>query len=66
MTILGEERGVFQGTAVSVKADEGQIWQEQHLMQGYASKMMKMWQVLDVPAVGVDEGGMKDPQAVVS
>ncbi len=30
-------------------------------MQGYVSKMMKMWQVLDVPEVGVDEGGMKDP-----
>lgn len=27
---------------------------------------MEMRQVLDVPAVGVEEGGMKDPQAVVS
>lgn len=35
-------------------------------MQGFASKMMKMWQVLGVPAVGVDEDWMKDPQAVVS
>lgn len=27
---------------------------------------MKMQQILNVPAVGVEEGGVKDPQAVVS
>lgn len=41
-------------------------WQEQQLTQGYASKLMKMLQILNVPAVGVEGDGVKDPQAVVS
>lgn len=30
------------------------------------SKMTKMQEILNVPAVVVEEGGVKDPQAVVS
>lgn len=33
-------------------------WQEQQLTQGYASKLMKMQQILNVPAVGMEEGGV--------
>lgn len=49
-----------------MKGEGPLTWQEQQLTQGYASKMMKMQQILNVPAVGMEEGGLKDPQAVVS
>lgn len=59
----GLEHRVSRGTAVSVKVDGEQVWQEQWLVLGYVSKrMMKMQQqMLDAPVVRVQESETRDP-----